>query len=287
MKKRISKSEIEIARKSSRILFLISFLLLLLLFLGFGLMYVMDVDIMSYIDIPKKEVEKKEKIIKSGINVNPKPMAVEIDVNDSNVKAFYNTVKISNMDVCIGDYYRDQKEVKANELSINCKFSIASKIYEKKVNKALDGKLYVKESDVKDAYESLFGNDSYEKQDSIPCLYKTTFIYNAGNYFTEKVGTEEGGSLIPYEKIIKVVRIGDKLEVTSVVVYYEKVLGLFCKDSNCESSVETVGMGKEYDDDYLDLYVEHNKDKLYQYTYGFQMDDAGFYKYVGYKRTNE
>ncbi len=287
MKKRVSKSEIEIARKSSRILFLISFLLLLLLFIGFALMYVMDIDVMSYIKIPQKEVEKTKKTIKNGINVNPNPVAIQIDVNDSNVKAFYNTVKISNTDVCINDKYRDQKEVKVEDLNTTCKFSIASKIYEKKVNEALDGKLYVKEEDVKDAYESLFGNDSYKKQDSIPCLYKTNFIYNNGIYFTEKVGTEEGSSLIPYEKVIHVIRIGDKLEITSVVVYYEKVLGLFCKDSNCENSIETVGMDKEYSDEYLDLYVEHNKDKLYQYTYGFEMDDAGFYKYKGYKRTNE
>ena len=55
----------------------------------------------------------------------------------------------------------------------------------------------------------------------------------------------------------------------------------------CNDTVETVKSGSEYSDEYFDLYVEHNKDKLYQYTYHFEMDDAGFYRYVGYERTNE
>ena len=288
MKKRVTKSEIELAKKSSRILFLISFMLLVLLFLGFGLLYAMDVDLTSYIKVPKKVVkeEKKQATTKEIILENT-PMAVEVDIKDGNIKKFFNTVKITNPGICVDGGYVDKEKVAVRELSTKCKFSIASMIYQNDVQKMLDGKLYVKEDTVKDVYEGLFGLDSYERQESIPCLYKTNFIFGGDYYFTEKVTAEEGSSLIPYEKLIKAYRQDNHLDITSVVFYYEKVMGLFCKDHLCDNIVEEVKAGNDYGEEYLSLYAEHNKDKLYQYTYHFEMDDAGFYRYVGYERTNE
>ena len=37
----------------------------------------------------------------------------------------------------------------------------------------------------------------------------------------------------------------------------------------------------------IDNYISQNADKLQQYTYIFELDNNGFYKYIGFERTNE
>ena len=290
MKKRLNQSEIETARKSSRALFVISFILLVLLFVGFGFLYVMDVDLMSYVKIPQEKAKKVQEAVKSDDTKKEESkttMAIKVDIEDGNIKRFFNTVKITDKDICPEGGYKEQKQVLVGSLSTKCRFSIASNIYEKNVEKTLDGKLYVKEEDVRNAYEELFGTSTYERQDSIPCLYKSNFIFRDDYYFTEKINPEEDTSETSYEKLLYAVRDGEKLDLTSVVIYYEHVVNLLCKDSRCNEVIEEIKKGTEYNEDYLSLYVDHNKNKLYQYTYHFEMDKAGFYRYVGYERTNE
>lgn len=291
MKKRVAKSEIEIARKSSRALFVLSFIILVFLFLGFGVLYFLDFDISKYVHFKVPISTKKEVRVKVATDEcttdTSSSDAIEVDIHDSNIQSFYQTVKITNDDVCIDGGYREKKSVSVTDLSDKCKFSIASKIYEKDVKQGLDGKLSVKEEDVKKAYEGLYGMGTYKQQDSIPCLYKTNFIYHGDYYFTESVAAEEGTSLVSYEKIISAVRKEDHLDITSVVMYYERALSLFCKDSRCEKTIEAVKNDVEYGEEFLDLYIDYHQRELYQYTYHFEMDLAGFYRYVGYDRTNE
>ena len=289
MKKRVKKSEIEIAKKSSRIMFLLSFILLVFLFVGFGLIYVLEIDVSPYVSFSKEKSTSSmtQKIIKKGVILDPTPISVEVDITDSNVQKYYNIVKVTNQDVCVEGTYREKKHVDVKDLSEKCKFSLASKIYEKNIEQGLDGRLFVSEEDVKSAYDGLFGHNTYEPQDSIPCLYNTSFIYHGDYYFTDKVATEEGTSLQSFEKILNARRVGDQLDITTAVVFYERVISILCKDSRCESTLETVKQGTDYDDDYYNLYVDYHKDSLYQYTYHFEMDDAGFYRYIGYDRTNE
>ena len=232
MKRRVSNSEIELAKKSSKILFLISFLLLILLFIGFGVLYFMDVDLVSYVSIPKKEnvsttpLEKTKKSVSVEAVMEDGP--VSLDVKDSNLTRLFEVVKVTNKNDCDDYRYGNKPSVLASSLSSKCRYSIASNIYDKNIKTALDGRLYVKESDVKNAYESLYGNGTYVKQDSIPCLYKTEFMYNDNIYFTQKVATEEASSLVPYEKIVSATRSDERLDITSATMYYESNLSLFC-----------------------------------------------------------
>ena len=103
----------------------------------------------------------------------------------------------------------------------------------------------------------------------------------------ETVAAEEGSSLVPYEKILYAVRRGDELDIVSGVVFYERAMSLFCKDSKCEDIIQSVKKDVDYGEDYLSLYVDYHRDELYQYTYHFEMDTAGFYRYIGYDRTND
>jgi len=284
MKKRVNNSEIELARKSSKVLFLISFILLILLFFGFGILYFMDVDLKTYFQLPKKV--EKEIVVESDIIADDSDV-VEVNIQDSNIQRLFKYVKVTNEGICEDGGYTNKDKAYVKDMSEKCKFSLASNIYREKVQQGLDGKLFVLESDVKDAYEYLFGAGTYEVQDSIPCLYKTNFMYGGSYYFTESVASLDGSSMSSYEKIISATRNKEKLDITSAVLYYEHVLSLFCKDINCENIVEKAKPGVEYGDEYFDLYVEHNQKSLHHYVYHFEMDNNGFYHYVGYDRTNE
>ena len=282
MKKRVSSSEIELARKSSKILFLISFVLLILLFVSFGLLYLFDVDFSSYFEVPETSPVVEKNIIPKK-NIEQESSDIELDVNDSNVLKYFGYVRITNDPECENNsYYKDQ--VLVTKLSTKCKFSLASVMYKESIQTALDGRLYIKEDAVKSVYETLFGNGTYSPQEAIPCLYQTEFIHNDDYYFTQQVADEVGTSIHPYEKIIKAVRNGERLEITSAVLYYESVLNILCRDKDCSDVIKTVKAGEEYGNEYLSLYVDHNMDDLYQYTYHFEMDKSGFYRYVGYDR---
>ena len=287
MKKRINSSEIERARKFSHVLFLCFFLLFILLFVGFGAMYAMGIDVLDYFKVPKQKVEESGKKIKKEILLDSTPEIIEIDIHDRNIQKLYHIVKITDSNTCWEDGYQEHDHIDVKKLSTKCKFSIASNLYKDQVEKTLDGKLYVKEEDVRSAYEELFGNGTYERQDSIPCFYKTNFLFRDDYYFTESVNPEEGSSMTSYEKLLKAYRKDNNLDIISGVVYHERVLHLLCKDSRCEHVIEPLQADAEYNEAYLSLYIDHNKDHLYQYTYHFKMDEAGFYRYMGYDRTNE
>lgn len=292
MKRRVNNSEIELAKKSSKILFLISFLLLIMLFAGFGILYYLKVDVLSYLPSSKpKEVigVQQEEVRKNDTKKATKEMVtIPLDKDDANIQKLFKIVKVTNKLSCEEDGYGVKDRVVVNGLTTKCKFSLASMVYKDSVKQSLEGKLYVKEEDVKAAYNNLFGADTYVKQESIPCLYKTNFMYNGDYYFTEKVTPEEASSMTSYEKIISASREGERLDITTAVLYYESVLAVFCYDSRCDHVIENLKKGVEYGEEYLSLYVDYNESKLYQYTYHFEMDTAGFYRFIGYDRkTNE
>ena len=173
-------------------------------------------------------------------------------------------------------------------MSIECKFSLASNLYLEKVKErySYNVYIYVNESDVKEAYESLFGNGTYERQDRIPYHSNDYLIYNSSDqiYFIEHEPIPTSSTLVSYEKILSAKKSDDLLYITSGVVYYETVNKVFCKDYKCTEVIETVQNEPSYPD-YYKLYVDYHKDDLYQYTYQFQLNESGFYRYVGYERT--
>ncbi len=285
MKKRVSSSEISRARNSSRILFLTFFIIFLVLFLGFGLLTILDVDLLSFLSFPRT-VQKSSPVSDSKVNVEKEESYADLDISDSSIQNYFRYVHITGKNVCQDGGYLDQEEVLVGKMKEECKYSLASNLYEKDVQSGLDGVYSIPEEDVKNAYQTLFGKGTYTPQESIPCFGNSTFIRNGDYYFTKSLSPEEDGSLVSYEKLLKATRNGDELQITSAVLYYEKVQSVFCKDRKCEQVLETVKSGSEFDQAFFDLYVEHYQEKLYQYTYQFEMDEAGFYRYVGYQRTN-
>ena len=285
MKKRVNESEIEKAKSSSHsfAVGLVALLITLLCVIGYLFLYQRETLLKTF----EKEVEEKQEETKE----EQEPEAeennkIEVNLNNPNVKEWYEIVKITNPYTCDDGTYTNKEKVEVKNLSTKCKYAIASNLYREKVQKK-ETILEISEEKIKDAYEKLYGTSTYEKQESIPYFPRNELKYNAeGYYFTEKDGEEIDSSIQKYEKMIKAEKEENTLSITTTVIYYEKVNKVLCKDETCENVIEKAKEETNYTKDYFDLYMDYHKKELHNYTYKFAMDEIGFYHYIGYERTS-
>lgn len=275
MKKRINDSEIEKAKESGKILFILTTLMLLVVIGGLVFFVIYDKGLIKFNEKNNEKKEEEKSIFSSEKS--------ELHVDDSRISNLFNTVKITS-NKCDG-YNLDDK-VDVDKMSDSCKFEIASNIYREKLVKD-DNNFYVDEEIVKNAYESLYGYNSYKVQDTIPLDSNFNLNYNNLNkkYYASVVPEDIDEDMSSYEKIVSVSKSGSYLYIVSVPVFYNAVEKVLCKDYDCSEVVEN--NAKENGDDYYNLYLDHNKKKLINYKYKFKMDNVGFYKYMGFEKTNE
>ena len=284
MKKRINDSEIEKAKSSTRVMgVIISICIFLLILLAAYIGYLYEKGEIFKTDDGKYIINEKisdKKIIKN--------KSIKIDITNTNIVELWNNVRIST-NPCADGSYTDKKSIKVDKLTNTCRYSLANNIYKKFVVYEKDENItYVKENQVKNAYETLYEVGTYEKQDTIPYTNMTDLMYNVDNkyYFINGKEEESDSSLKIYESIISVVKEDNNLYITSDALYFEQGSKYICKDINCEKVLTELSKDKDYNDEYFDLYLESKKDKLSKYTYHFKLNNAGFYKYIGYERTN-
>ena len=275
MKKRLIDGEIETAKKTSRIMVIVVTIILLLL--------VVCIAYVAYLYESGKLFtnEKGEIVIKNEPKVN------EIDITDTNIIALLNTVKVTKTSCADGEYIKDKINVES--LSTKCKLVIAKNQYKDYIKYDNNNHItYVEEEKIKKVYQSLFGNNTYERQEVIPYVSNHDLMFDAryNYYFMNNDATEIEGSFRNYEKITSAEKKNNDLYITSIPLYYETVNSVICKDNRCEKVVEILSKDQEYNDDYFDLYLEHNKDKFDKYKYHFRLNNIGFYEYIGYERTS-
>ena len=99
MKKRVSSSEISRAKNSSRILFLTFFIIFLVLFLGFGLLTILDVDLLSFLSFPRT-VQKSSPVSDSKVSVEKEESYADLDISDSSIQNYFRYVHITGKNVC-------------------------------------------------------------------------------------------------------------------------------------------------------------------------------------------
>ena len=277
MKKRLIDGEIETAKKTSRIMITVITILLLLL--------IVFVAYLAYLyESGKLFTNEKGEII---ITDTPSKKDI-IDISDTNLLSLLNSVKVTNT-VCDNKEYINKDKIAVEDLSTKCKFMIAK-------NKYIDSVVYdsntyityISEERVKNAYQSLFGNNTYERQEAIPYVSQHDLMFDAryNYYFMNNNAEEKQGSFKNYENITTAEKNKNDLYITSVVLYYETVNSVICKDIQCENVIEILSKDQEYNDDYFNLYLEHHKDKFYKYKYHFTLNSLGFYEYIGYERTS-
>ena len=284
MKKRINDSEIENAKKSTKIMhIIISLCTLLLIFLIAYIVYLYEKgEILQTEDgqIIVNDTIKDNKIINKKLT--------SIDINNTNSIELWDYVKIST-NPCLDGSYTDKKSIKTSKLSDTCRYSLASNIYKDNIVYDEENMIsYVSEEDVKNAYEKLFEVGSYQKHDSIIYANMNELMYNKDNkyYFTNGRINKIDDALKIHEKILSIYKESTNLYITSVALFYEPMNNYICKDINCEKVVSELVKDKTYSDEYFELYLDSKQDNLSKYTYHFKQDNAGFYKYVGYERKN-
>ncbi len=274
MKKRINSSEIEKAKRSNRFLFILTVLMLLVVIGGLVFYVLYDKKLIKFDNF--KNTTEEDIISKNETNFN-------VNTDNKEVLKLYNTVRISNNDC---SEYIDSKSLKTDKLNEECKFDIASNIYNKYLVEE-NGSKFIPEDEVIYAYESLYGEGSYKNQELIPYKNESKLYYSAINekYILQNDIQDSDTNMSKHEDIISIKKDNSYLYINTSILYYESINKFICKDYKCDEIVEK--LNDEANDEYFKLYIKHNKNKLYNYQYKFKLDKNGFYKYIGFERTNK
>ena len=272
MKKRINCSEIERAKRSNRFLFVLTILMLLVVIGGLVFYVLYDKKLIKFDNF--KNTTEEDIISKNETKF-------DVNMNNKEVLRLYDIVRISNNNC---NEYINADGIKVNDLKDECKYSIASNIYNRYVKIDSD-KRYVSEKDVSYAYESLFGENTYKKQETIPYVDNYKLMYSAPNYIIEGEIIDSDSNMNIHEELLSIKKDNSYLYINSAVMYYESINKIICKDYDCKDIIETIN--DEPSSDYYNLYIKHNHKKLVNYRYKFKLDKNGFYKYMGYEKTNK
>ena len=272
MKKRINNSEIEKAKFANRLLFVLTILMLSVVIGGLIFYILYDKKLIKF---DKFNNTNEEDIITKN------ETKFDVNLNNKEVLYLYNIVKISNNDC---NEYIYSKKIDIEKLDNKCKFDIASNIY---INYIINdnNKKIVSEDDVSYSYEALFGEKTYKTQEVIPYINDYKLLYNPLNkyYFTEENINNIDNINTTHELLLSVKKDNSYLYINSAVMYYDSILKNICKDYECNEIIEQ--LAEDDSNDYFNLYIKHNKDKLYNYKYKFKLDKNGFYKYLGYEKS--
>lgn len=111
------------------------------------------------------------------------------------------------------------------------------------------------------------------------------------------IDCEKSSTVVVDDLVLKAQKNKKYLQIAVGVMFrniaskkFYKSLGDADKQTNEIAKFEDI-IGGERDSNLIekkiDNYISQNADKLQQYTYIFELDNNGFYKYIGFERTNE
>ncbi|MBQ6324133.1 MAG: hypothetical protein IJI22_04835 [Bacilli bacterium] len=271
------KKEVNENSKGSRFRVTLLIVLLFGVFLGFGFA-------LGGVNIINKAVGSNDVTTtstdKKATNDNAKYTEIAVDVMIENlyerVKTFTSTgAKVSEMS-------DKEKGVLASRY-----FMRYDEFYQ------YDNSHHLKEADVQYAYDSIFGAGTYKSGQTI---YTSCSDYNYDatkkEYITYQDGCGGTSAQAVYSKVVKAEKAGNMLKVTAGVLYVDgsedKVYRDFEKTKTLGNTIgEYLGTAGEYQEMYAKRHIENTVDTCELYTYTFEADNNGFYKYVGFERTQE
>ena len=137
---------------------------------------------------------------------------------------------------------------------------------------------------VKNAYENVFGKDTYKRPEKLSDGCNDMVFDNLSKAFiSEQTGCGSTTSFGSNSKIISVKKNSSELLITAAYVF--NYMDKLYKDPNGNEEL-TENDGEYTTVRHYNSYIEENKDKLMQYTFKFNLADDGFYYYSGFERTN-
>lgn len=277
IKKRVIESDIEKSKKSSKKASFITILVLLIIIIFLVLFLLYDYEII----FPENEKN-------TASETTPKrheEKDIKLDINNPNIINLFSNVH----DNINQDLVYSNKEMTSSKMNDDYKLNLAYNIYQKNIVDDTT-KISISESDVKSAYELIFGANTYKHIDAIrdKC---NTLNYNSltksfENTSPSTCNIKKDNTI--HEKIISSVKKKNKeLIITSAVVYNvetDNSTSNLCQDIEC-NKILTENNGDYTRDKHFNDYIDANKDILQQISYKYELDEDGFYYYVGYSRS--
>lgn len=151
---------------------------------------------------------------------------------------------------------------------------IGSKVYEKATSSENYEYSILKESDVKEVVEKVYGPNTYEKAEfRLGCgPYE---LREDGSYYSR---TGCGGATATVSKniVIDYKATKKKLEITTAYAFFDGLTNKIYKDFKLENALEDYS--GEDTENYLSNYIKTNKEKLNKFIYTFESeDDKNYY----------
>ena len=275
---------------------IILIVILILCIIGLVFYILVDKEILNF----NHSTIEKEQVEKNNTKEDKKDTkGIEISVDNENIKTLFNNAHR----LSIGpetSIYKDGG-YKVSEMTLDEKFSLLSSQWFNKIETHPDYVMQtneqiteLSEETLKNLYEKTFGPNTYKSVDSITdsmnCLTLTyDEIYQ--RYITKEEGGCGGSSTFStYEKIIKVTKYNNRIEILSAVVYLDGMSQQMYKDYNKTTSLgallvnENITNNSEEREKAYNKYIEENKDKLEQYKYIYKLNEDGFYYLMGVER---
>jgi len=230
--------------------------------------------------------EKKLKDDTNDKKIDKKEQLKEVEV-DSEIENLFNLVHYGTN----SEIYTNKK-MNVADMSEEYKFTLAHNIYGKDIVKnetLVDGiAKYVSEDSVKNAYETIFGKDTYHSQEEISGGCGNLYYDAIHARYISATPDGCGGTSVFWtkEKILSAKKSKDTLKIVSAVVHYSGATNSICKDFDCNQVIDTYYADDSDTYQYLEDYIGTHQDKLQEYTYTFHIEDSG-YRYEGFERTKE
>ena len=273
------------SNKAKTVWVTILIVLLLGVFFGFGYALGANKIVDVFNDVVKSDVEVNSTSTdnkKTNDNTTIKTTSIPVD---SLIENLYEKVKWGSFGLA---------GKKVSDMSDDEKGLIASKNYEQYITtNPVDYSLHVSEENVRYGYDSIFGAGTYQSGQN---------IYSAcGSYSYDSINKEYsqaaggcGGTTAErtVSKVVKAEKNNKVLKITAGVLYIsgsdDKVYKDFEKTKPLGSTIsEYLGADNGDQDMYAKQHIENNVDSSELYTYTFELDNNGFYKYIGFEKTQE
>lgn len=240
----------------------LTIVIIVLILLGIG----------SYFIVNKKDNDKS----KTNVNTNKILGKEPLSTDSAQVVNLFKSAHSSHGFRAEDAIYKTDG-MTVEEMTLEYKFGIASNSLES------SGKI-IKEEDIKNAYEKVFGPNTYKAVSSF-ILGCAPYTYNDNDktYTTTDDGCGYPATLYDInEEIIFSYKYDDRIEIISAIVYTNKEDASLYKDYSAYQKIE------EYDVNTFNAksYLTENYTKLTNYTYTFDLNKDGFYYLSSIKKTN-
>lgn len=260
------------------------------------LLILIIIGLVGYILVDKKVIKLPVEIgniIGSGDSTDKndtvKEEKVSLSIEDASVIELYKNAHYSFNIASIDQYVFNNKKLTLADMDEHYKIGLAGNIFYKNIEyNYLDNSSYVTYEAVKNAYEKIFGPNTFKHIDKFD-LNCGPYEYDAVNKTYVNKADGCGGTTVYslVEEMISATKYKDRIEITSAALFYNGAEFAIYKDYNFTNKIADFDTTGQNSYEPLKNYVKENKDNLQQYTYTFKLNEDGFYYYNGVERTKE